>query len=115
MEEKYVNANKLFLLTGFFTGWFALITQLYLIIVNNQIPVMESVTRYFSYFTILTNIMVVLCCTLLLLNFNKKEAHFYSKPTILAAVTVYICVVGIIYNLILRLHMAAKRITARCR
>ncbi|MCX2452088.1 Pr6Pr family membrane protein [Pedobacter sp. PLR] len=108
MDKKHDNANKLFLITGFFTGWFALITQLYLIIVNNQIPVMESVTRYFSYFTILTNMMVVLCCTLLLLNFDKKEERLYSKPAILAAVTVYICVVGIVYNLILRFTWQPK-------
>ncbi|MBB2151359.1 Pr6Pr family membrane protein [Pedobacter gandavensis] len=102
MDEKRDKANKLFLMIGIFTGWFALITQLYLTIVNNQIPVIESVTRYFSYFTILTNIMVALCFTQLLLKFNKKEEHFFSRPKILAAVAVYICVVGIIYNLILR-------------
>lgn len=102
MDEKHDKANKLFLLTGFFTGWFALITQLYLTIVNNQIPVIESVVRYFSYFTILTNIMVTLCFTMLLLNINKKAAQLHSQTNILAAVSVYICVVGIIYNLILR-------------
>jgi hypothetical protein len=108
MDKKYYKVNKLFLMTGVFAGWFALITQLYLIIINNQIPVIESVTRYFSYFTILTNIMVVLCFTQLLLNFNKKEEHLYSKPGVLAALTVYICVVGIIYNLILRFTWQPK-------
>lgn len=102
MNEKHEKANKLFLTTGMLAGWFALITQLYLIIVNNPIPAIESLTRYFSYFTILTNFMVALCFTMLLFNFNKKAPGFYAKPTTLAAVTLYICVVGIIYNLILR-------------
>ncbi|WP_219222645.1 Pr6Pr family membrane protein [Pedobacter antarcticus] len=108
MDAKYNNANNFFVMTGILTGWFALITQLYLIIVNNQIPVTESVARYFSYFTILTNIMVALCFTLLSLNFNKKEERFYPKSNILAAVTVYISVVGIVYNLILRFTWQPK-------
>lgn len=108
MDEKYDKANKLFLLTGIVAGWFALITQLYLIIVNNQIPVMESVTRYFSFFTILTNMMVALCFTQLWLKFDNSQTHFFSKPKVLAAITVYICVVGIIYNLILRFTWQPK-------
>jgi hypothetical protein len=101
MERKYEKANKLFLITGALLGWFALLTQLYLIIVNNPITVQEAVIRYFSYFTILTNIIVVLCFTLLLFNLNIKEG-FFSNPKVLAAVTLYISVVGIVYNLILR-------------
>jgi len=108
MDKEYDKANKLFLTIGTITGWFALITQLYLTIVNNQLPVMESVVRYFSYFTILTNIMVALCFTMLLLSFNKKGEHFYLRPKVLGAVTVYICVVGIIYNLILRFTWQPK-------
>lgn len=102
MNTTHDKANKLFLTTGMIAGWFALIAQLYLSILNNHTTVLETMTRYFSYFTILTNIMVALCFTLLLLNFKKKEHSLYSKPKILAAVTVYICVVGIVYNLILR-------------
>ncbi|WP_316748097.1 Pr6Pr family membrane protein [Pedobacter gandavensis] len=110
MNQKHERANKLLLMTGIFTGWFALITQLYLIIVNNQITIIEAVTRYFSYFTILTNIMVALCFTLLWLNFDKKEQRFYSNPKNLAAVALYISVVGIIYNLILRFTWQPKGI-----
>ena len=108
MDKRYAKANKLFLMTGAIVGWFALIAQLYLTIVNNDIPVLESVVRYFSYFTILTNIMVVLCFTLLLFNFNKKDEQFFLKPKILAAVAVYISVVGIVYNLILRFTWEPK-------
>lgn len=102
MNEKHEKANKLFLTIGMLTGWFALIAQLYLILLNQSIPAIESLTRYFSYFTILSNIMVAFSCTILLFNFNKKTPGFYAKPSTLAAVTLYICVVGLIYNLILR-------------
>lgn len=108
MDKRYDSANKVFLMAGIGAGWFALIAQLYLTIVNNAIPVMESVIRYFSYFTILTNIMVVLCFTLLLFNFGKNEERFFLKPKVLAAVTVYISVVGIVYNLILRFTWQPK-------
>jgi hypothetical protein len=108
MDKKYDKANKVFLMTGIITGWFALIAQLYLSIVNSDIPVMESVIRYFSYFTILTNIMVVSCFTLLVFNFSKNEESFFLKPKVLAAVTVYISVVGIVYNLILRFTWQPK-------
>lgn len=104
MRNKTTQAttHKTFLITGCLTGWFALIAQLYLIISNNQVPVMESVTRYFSYFTILTNILVALCFTSLLSHFKKNEGSFLSKPNVVAAISLYIIVVGIVYNLILR-------------
>lgn len=102
MTVKYNKANKLLLTTGMLCGWFALIAQLYLMLLNNPIPAVEAVTRYFSYFTILSNIMVALCFTMLLFNFNEKAERFYAQPKTLAAVTLYICVVGIIYNVILR-------------
>ena len=102
MNGKYLKANKVFLIVGAVLGWFALLAQLYLTIVNNAIPVAESVVRYFSYFTILTNIIVASCFTALLLNFNKSRQGFLSGARVLAAVTVYISVVGIVYNLILR-------------
>lgn len=101
MERKQEKADKIFLMSGALLGWFALLAQLYLTIVNNPIPVQVALTRYFSYFTILTNIIVVLCFTFLLLNFNKKKV-FFSNPKILAAATLYISVVGLVYNLILR-------------
>ncbi|ALL07552.1 hypothetical protein AQ505_19885 [Pedobacter sp. PACM 27299] len=102
MTVKYDKANKLLLTTGMLSGWFALIAQLYLMLLNNPIPALEALTRYISYFTILSNIMVALCCTMLLFNFYEKAERFYAQPKTLAAVTLYICVVGLIYNLILR-------------
>lgn len=102
MEIKHLKASKIFLTAGALLGWFALLAQLYLIIVNNPIPVAESVTRYFSFFTVLTNILVALCFTTMLLRFNTANCGFLARPDTLAAVTVYISVVGIVYNLILR-------------
>ncbi len=83
-------------------GWFALIAQFYLIILNRIVPIGETIIRYFSYFTILTNLLVALCFTILLFEKKSKSATFFSRPATLTAITVYILIVGIVYNLILR-------------
>ncbi|MEO6838246.1 MAG: Pr6Pr family membrane protein [Ginsengibacter sp.] len=89
-------------------GWFALIAQFYLIILNRTATVGETIIRYFSFFTILTNLLVAFCFTFLLLNPKSKRGNFFSKSTTLTATTVYIIVVGMVYNIILRFLWAPK-------
>lgn len=79
------------------TGWFAIIAQYFLMIENSTAPIAESTIRFFSYFTILTNIIVACYFTSVL--FSKKDP---SQPNILTAITLYITVVGLIYQLLLR-------------
>lgn len=83
-------------------GWFALSAQFYLIIQNRVVSVAETIIRYFSFFTILTNFIVALCVTFLLLKPNTRWGNFFSKTATLTAITVYITIVGIVYNVILR-------------
>ncbi|WP_246496441.1 Pr6Pr family membrane protein [Chitinophaga varians] len=80
-------------------GWFALTAQYYLMIQNGTLPTGELTIRFFSYFTILTNLLVALCNTVLWLN---PGSRFFSRAGIQTALTVYILVVGIIYNAVLR-------------
>ncbi|WP_395076673.1 Pr6Pr family membrane protein [Flavobacterium sp.] len=83
-------------------GWFAVFLQLYLIIENRVASVPETIVRFFSFFTILTNILVAFCFTILWIKpKNKWELFFLSNKTA-TAVTLYILIVGIVYNLILR-------------
>lgn len=89
-------------------GWFALIAQFYLIILNRTTSVGETVIRYFTFFTILTNLLVALCFTYLLFNPKSKPGIFFSKSTTLTAISVYIIVVGMVYNLILRFLWSPK-------
>ena len=100
--------SKLISLIIVILGWFALIAQFYLIILNRTASVGETIIRYFSFFTILTNLLVALCFTFLLLNPKSKPGIFFSKSTTLTAITVYIIVVGMVYNLILRFLWAPK-------
>lgn len=83
-------------------GWFALIVQFYLIILNRATSIGETIIRYFSFFTILTNLLVALCFTFLLWKSKSRAGLFFSKPKTLTAITVYILIVGLVYNTILR-------------
>lgn len=78
-------------------GWFALIGQYYLIIENRTTSVLEANFRFFTYFTILTNIIVSIYLTLVAF---KKQTN--ENSGILTAITVYITIVGFIYQIILR-------------
>lgn len=62
----------------------------------------ETIIRYFSFFTILTNILVTVCCTVLLLKRKSKRNSFFSSYKTLTSIALYITIVGLVYNVILR-------------
>ena len=90
--------QKIFALTGTLVTWAAVVLQLYLTLKNSTEPTPEIIIRFFSYFTILTNIMVALAFTAALTN----KPSFFTKAKTLTAIAVYIAIVGITYNIILR-------------
>ncbi len=81
-------------------GWFAVIGQLVLIIVNRQADIFETVIRFFSFFTILTNILVACYFTSQIL--NTKSFRFLKTVTALTALTAFILSVGLVYQFMLR-------------
>jgi hypothetical protein len=101
-HPKSATISQFFLITGTLLVWFALIAQFYLIIINRTASVPETIVRFFSFFTILSNIMVALCFTLPLVRPHSSLARFFSKPSVAAAVALYIGVTCVIYNTILR-------------
>jgi len=64
---------------------------------NRTTDIPEMVIRFFGFFTILTNILVALYFTAVIF-----DAAFTYKPGILTAVTSYIFMVGIVYQILLR-------------
>jgi hypothetical protein len=75
----------------------------YVLMVNNRVAAVgETIIRFFSFFTILTNILVAVYFTVNALNLKKKAVHFFYKPSTLTAVTMYIMVVGLVYQFVLR-------------
>jgi hypothetical protein len=102
MEKQSSSFTKMFLALMVIIGWFALIAQFYINANLKANPLPEMIVRYFSYFTIQTNIIVAVCYTVLLLKPGSRWGNFFSRQQTLAAITVYILIVGLIYNTILR-------------
>jgi hypothetical protein len=82
-------------------GLFAVPAQLYLALQNRVASITETVIRFFSYFTILTNIIILIGCLLIALNLKSRLTGFFSRPSTRTASAVYITIVGVIYNTIL--------------
>jgi len=82
-------------------GWFAVIGQFILMIENRVAPILETTIRFFSFFTILTNTLVAVYFTLSYFN-NKNKLIALNKPGTLTAITIYITVVGLVYQIVLR-------------
>ncbi|MEO7445067.1 MAG: Pr6Pr family membrane protein [Ferruginibacter sp.] len=78
-------------------AWFAVIAQLYLMLQNRVVPVPETLVRFISFFTILTNSIVAIYFTRL-----AFIETFVDQKSSLTAVTIYITVVGLIYQVLLR-------------
>ena len=105
METEKNNLKQVYIAVTAGAGWFALILQLYVIISNavvNNNSVLGSIIKYFSYFTILTNVLVALSLTLSLRAPSPSVAKVFSIGSVKTAIAVYIIIVGIVYNLLLR-------------
>jgi hypothetical protein len=83
-------------------GWFAIGVQFYLYMGSKAAAFGELLVRFFSFFTILTNLLVALCCTSLAFFRSSRLGKFFSVPQTQTAIAVYIVIVGLIYNTILR-------------
>lgn len=87
------------------TAWFALALQLYLML--NRAPSIglsttNAVINFFSYFTILSNLLVAKSLTSSLLLPSSLLGNFFSKVSVQSSIAVYIFIVGLVYNLVLR-------------
>ncbi len=58
--------------------------------------------RFFFFFTILTNILVAIYFSANLFNRNDKLSLLFNKRGTLTAITVYITMVGLVYQVVLR-------------
>jgi hypothetical protein len=94
--------RKYFLIIGSIIGWFAVTAQLCLILHNRVASVEETIIRYFSFFTVLTNLLVTIYFTVSWLKPNSGLGRFFLRPGVCTAIAVYIVIVGLVYQLILR-------------
>ena len=89
-------------IAGFILGWLVIIGQFILMIQNRQTDVTETIIRFFSFFTILTNILVALYFTSRISILKNTSLSKLSNSGNLTALTAFILVVGLIYQIILR-------------
>jgi hypothetical protein len=101
-----IKYNKIILIAIIaLTAWLALTLQLYILIHNthaDSMTVLTAIGRFFIFFTILTNMLVAISLSILLQNSRSAAGRFFSKPSVITAVAVYIFIVGVVYNIVLR-------------
>jgi hypothetical protein len=91
-------AERLYAAAGALIGIAALVLQLYLLIVaatalGRTVP--GAAVQFFSYYTILSNLLVVLCYL------GVWRGGFFARPGVRSAVALYIAAVGLVYAAIL--------------
>jgi hypothetical protein len=59
---------------------------------------LPSIAFYFSFFSILTNLLIAASLTLTMLAPASRPGSFFSNPIVQTATAVYITVVGIVYS-----------------
>ena len=96
------NSKMIVAASGAIIGWFAVIAQFILMIQHRVFDIPETIIRFFSFFTILTNIIVAVCFTIIYLKPDAAKSKSCFNVSSQTAIAVYILVVGIIYNLMLR-------------
>ena len=80
----------------------AVVTQYYLMLANSTHSVFETSIRFFSYFTILSNTIVAVYFTYLTYDFLIHKENIQFSFGTLSAITVYITIVGLVYQFLLR-------------
>ncbi|WP_395944653.1 Pr6Pr family membrane protein [Brevundimonas sp.] len=93
-------------------GWAALVLQ-YILMVGpvEGWAVLERTVNYFSFFTILTNILVALALTGPLMSPDRRVARWSAGEGVRAAVTLYVVVVGVVYHFMIAPYWKPEGLT----
>jgi hypothetical protein len=84
-------------------AWFGLGLQLYVTLATAAVrerSLLIAAGEYFSYFTILTNLLVAVALTVK--GQRTRERSFFNRPSVLGGLTVALVLVAVAYNLLLR-------------
>lgn len=102
LTHLYTSPPRAFQVALAVLGWFAILAQFYIHTVTLPLPLFESVIRFFSFFTILTNLSVAVCFTALLLLPTSSIGRFFANSSTLTALTVYMTFLALVYHGLLR-------------
>lgn len=109
MPQKYSRSAYGFTIFAAAVTWLALGLQLYIMLKNapaNGLTRLSATGNFLSFFTIWTNFLVAITLVSLLFAPSSRLGRFLSRPSTLAAITVYIFIVGLTYNVLLRFTWA---------
>lgn len=98
----FLTGRKIFITLAALITWFAISLQFNVSLQSLNGDYSATIKSFLSYFTVTTNIIIALCFTTLWLFEDSPLGKFFAKPTTLTAITVYIAVVSLVYNTILR-------------
>ena len=87
------------------TAWIGLAMQFAFAIVNpatQDVAVAERIIRYFSFFTVVSNGIIAIGMTAIAFFPRSRVAKLFDTAGVLAAATVYITIVALVYSLFLR-------------
>ena len=91
--------------TAALAGWTGLAIQQYLIFYSRWeagASLLGGLINFFSFFTVLTNTLVVVVLSYALVNRESAAKRFFLAPTVSSAIATSIVVVSLAYNLLLR-------------
>lgn len=86
-------------------AWFALGLQQYIIIdktPGNGMTPLGAVWHFLIYFTILTNLLIAIGITSIIIAPNSAAGRFFSRSSVATGMALYIFIVGLVYNVALR-------------
>lgn len=86
-------------------AWFALIGETFLLISRTQshnYDIAGAMGRFFSYGTILTNSLVAMSVSVILVFPGSTAADFFKTPFVATGIAVYVLLMLIAYNILLR-------------
>jgi hypothetical protein len=94
--------KKIFLVTMTSASFFAVISQYYIMVSRANLNVFESTIRFFSYFTILSNLLIAFYSLFMIIKKPKKLNNALSKTGVITAIAIYITIVCLVYQITLR-------------
>jgi hypothetical protein len=91
---------QLYALVAAAIGWFGLVLQ-YLLVAQHHSALLTWTINFFSFFTILSNVLAALVLTIAALP-GDRSAGFFTRPSVRAAIALYMTVTGLVYFFVLR-------------
>jgi hypothetical protein len=99
-----MGGGRPYALMGAAIGSFGLAVQFAVLTANGDspYPLEMRIVNYFSYFTILSNILAAACLWAAALPADNRLTAFLRRPPVRAAAVLYIVATGVVYVLLLR-------------